>query len=330
MAYYVRKQDLILLNSGFDNWNNNLPVNKEVIISFINGFELMLQSDDKLISKNEQYILSNLMRNYLWNNYRIWHIDLERALKNLAIIKHQQWVEVFIFEFSNFQNNINWELEYARLNLNPILKSQLLNKIDIGKELNNYTCRDGQKIEKGTIVQLGDLMKEDYKYTLLFDSSLECPQWDILIPSERSFKTVQFSHGSKTFGNVVAAYSLMTSEVLTIYNVNGSVFIQTSCFYFEIEKAISKAEIIIGDKQKNDNQEWQEGNMNSFHVNAENYLLKLISKSELWSGIIGFDIYAPFFGRKKSAQFGRGYYRSSLESRWNALKNIGDNGNEYS
>jgi len=67
----------------------------------------------------------------------------------------------------------------------------------------------------------------------------------------------------------------------------------------------------------NENQEWQELNMNKFHEKAENYIMGMISDEELWAGVMGLDIYAPFYGRKdKRRPTGYGYYGTGIKYRW--------------
>jgi|GEM_PF-4745102 len=318
MAHCLRRDDLELVKGGFDYWDNNLPINRDAIISFIKGIELMLKNNEQLVELQEPYTISSLMCSYLWNKYNIKHLNLDRSIQNLAVIQKKDWVEVFIQVFDDFQKEINWDLGFAKIVRDSIFNTQVVGQIEEGRELDEYKCQDGERIYKGARVQLGNLMKDDYKKTLFFDVDLECPEWDILIPSQRSFQVAKFLHENTLFGNVVAAYSLMTSEVSKIYEVNDRVFIQCKHFQLDIEEAIRCSELLTGQNiVVNENQEWQELNMNKFHEKAENYIMGMISDEELWAGVMGLDIYAPFYGRKdKRRPTGYGYYGTGIKYRW--------------
>ncbi len=322
MAYHVSKTDLELLNRRFNNWNTSIPINKHTIISFIKGFETLLNYDKNIPSLGEDHTISGLISNYLWNKYKIKHINLERSINHLSKIQEQHWVETFIQVFYDFQNEINWNHGYARIDRNSVYEPLIINKIKSEQELPSYKCLNGSIIQKGTIIQLNDLMNENYKETIYFDVHIDCPKWDLFIPSDRSFKFVNFLHDDTLFGNVIGIYSLMTSEVVQILEIQNKVSALTNHFLIEIDEALKKEEILIeANHTINHNQDWQENNLSEFHERAENYILGFITKKELWSGILGLDTYAPFHDRMEEKGIQYGIYGRSIKDIWELSRN---------
>jgi len=322
MAICFNEHELKLINGGFNYWSNSLPVNRDVIISFINGIELMMKNNDQLAVSGQPYSISGLMSSYLWNKYKIKHLTLERTLNHLAVIEQKDWMEIFLQIFDDFQKEINWDMGFAKIERDSIFEMLTLKKVENGVDLNELKCQNGEKIQIGSIIQLGNLMKEDYRNTLFFDADLECPEWDALIPSKKSFRFINFFHENTTFGNVVGAYSLMTTRVTRIYRLQDQVFIQSEHFEIEFEAALRNSELLVGQNIiENNNQEWQELNMVKFQERAGSYILGVMTDEELWTGIIGFDIYAPFYGRKEKKSPKIGYYGTSIKTRWSTKNN---------
>ena len=83
---------------------------------------------------------------------------------------------------------------------------------------------DNELLKIGDAIQLADRLGEQYKATHFFDSSVNCTDWDIVIPSSKSFKSINFFHGNNIFGHSTAMYSGMLSNVVEIIHFQSNIF----------------------------------------------------------------------------------------------------------
>ncbi len=322
MTKIIDRRNFEIILNALNYWDNLLDVNRETLLAYLKGSELLLPYASKNVTIEDETYIIGMICNYIWNNYRIKHYNFERTINNLAIFKNQDWVETFIQVLKEFQKQINWEKGFALLNRNSIftnLNIEELKVLDWESEIN--IGENDLKLSIGDNIQLGDKMKDDYKNTLYYDFNLECPKWDLFIPSDKSFKNVYFSHGNHTLGNVTGAYSLMKSKVLKLFRYNDKDYALTHHFLIDIENAIGNSELILEENLRtNGNQNWQDINMEEFHDRADAKIQGLYTDSEFWRNIVGFDSRVIYDDKIKRSFRGLGY--STIHDLWRmGLKN---------
>ncbi len=262
----VQKSNIITLFEHIQNyWNTAIPKNQATIVAFINGFDIALSPNFNSKKKRDQnYVyITSLFATFLYHNFNIRHLYWHAQIDTYAFRTNQDWNTAFSLLFQQFCKSFTLkDCEHAitKTGFTFIHKTNK-NKVDQNfeeyiLEKDQTTIINDNKIEVGTILQLNDLIKEDYKRTVHFNIKVRDPIWDIYEASENDFEFVKIScvndeispkYNCITLGRVRRICSGLKSVVKYIGTKNGKTYLHTNLFVIEAKKAFENNEVKIVD-----------------------------------------------------------------------------------
>lgn len=292
-------------------WNTAIPKNKMTIVAFFEGYDTALSPNfDTMKSSDENYIeICNLFEAFIYNKFKIRHIHWYAQIDTYAYRTHKDWMTAFMLLLEEF---------YTDFTVDDYKKASSFRGISLIKETNNsfddYNFTDftiesnpeksiiinGEKIEKGTIIQLGDLVKEDYKKAFHYDLSVKDPSWSLYEASENDFKFVKLCYLSEeengtytgnTFKRARRIFSGIKTVVKNICVKEGKTYVYTDFFEIEIYEAIKNGEVIIVSEYNEKDKKLCEILRENIQTETEHIKLGFVSSEKMME-----DFYWNFFG----------------------------------
>ncbi|NME69165.1 hypothetical protein [Flammeovirga aprica] len=258
----VEKRDLIPLFEYINNhWNTTLLKSKIVTVAFLKGYDLALRPS--LDSSIEEYAdIRTLFATYIYKQYKIRHFSWESSIDTYAYRNGLDWINSFKILFNEFIDSFvpfkdEIMLTRNRLEYDIIAPESEFeidyNQYDLPKEKFTSIVVEGHKIKEGTILELGDLLGEDYKRTVHYNIQVTDPLWDIYEKSEKDFQYVKLCHIEEsheilqcmTFDRLRRVCSGFRSIVKHIRKRNGEYYVYTNDYEIAIANAFRIGEVKV-------------------------------------------------------------------------------------
>ena len=192
--------------------------------------------------------LRNYISQYLWERHKIDSLKntWEQQVDHYAFEQNLDWDRGF-FHLREAILEEPYELKNTPVYVYNDIEKPVIENISNTQE--SVQLKNGTTIRLGDIIQLSDKIGEDYKKTKFYDMSLRNPSWELFYPSEQDFQYVSFYYKGDenvkpfNFGRVRRLFSDSTEVIESICIQDEVVFLYTSLFKIDIEKALEAKEV---------------------------------------------------------------------------------------
>lgn len=290
----------------FELWNRNLPQNQGTITAYLEGFDDARSPnlDTKKASVSYETI-TDLFSTYIYRKHDIRHISWSKQIETFAYRNKLSWMEAFLDLFASFTDEFPTDTQDDQYTPSLVYNSPPdSNKLewqeyDLSKNRLSEIQVGNQTLKTGNLLQLADLVGEDYKQTIHYNFQILDPSWDLYEASDKDFKYVRLCHlrnnledkiDSETKADIVInrarrILSSFTSEICFFTNREEKYFAYTDHFEIEIEPALAQKEVLLVNQRRSIDSDWDRHFLWSFHHNLGSYAIGFLSPEELFSSI---------------------------------------------